>query len=148
MLLVLRPFHMFVLKGPTKYGLCPFLDCLCALDGFFKTHFSQRNHEPCVHDAHIIFLFPVIILLAILTSRFLLFPHLGFLFSVRWPLADIAYLFLLCGLMLAFSVLSCSLPANFNSLVASEFLLLVGLYSQHTAHGTLSCSLVAAHCSP
>ena len=92
--------------------------------------------------------FPVIILLAILTSRFLLFPHLGFLFSVRWPLADIAYLFLLCGLMLAFSVLSCSLPANFNSLVASEFLLLVGLYSQHTAHGTLSCSLVAAHCSP
>ena len=89
MLLVSRPL---VTKGPTKYRfslfarpLAPFFEGarLFAPIDFFRTHFSQKNNEPCAHDAHIIFPFPAIILLAVLASRFLLFAHRCSLFFLR-----------------------------------------------------------------
>ena len=62
---------------------------------FLGPIFLKKNHEPFAHDAHIIFRFPAIILLAVLASRSLLFAHRYFLFFVRWPLTDIADRFLL-----------------------------------------------------
>ena len=98
--------YMFVTKGPTKFGL--FLIFLRGLWPLFLREraylrrwiflgptFLKTNHEPFAHDAHIIFRFPAIILLAVLASRSLLFAHRYFLFFVRWPLTDIADRFLL-----------------------------------------------------
>ena len=145
---------MFVIKRATKYWvLCTFCapielffvgTALFCAHRFLGSIFS-KNHEPCAHDAHIIFLYPAIILLAVLASCFLLFAHRCSLFWYFWSILTFRWLM---PAERTLSVLLCSLPANLNSLVAAEFSLPTGLYSLHTVHGTSSCSLVVARCSP
>ena len=68
MLLVLRLVHMFVIKGPTKYGFCPLFarplsielffweSALICAHSFFRTHFFKKSWALRSWCAHNIFI--------------------------------------------------------------------------------------------
>ena len=154
MLLAFRPIHMFVLKGPTKYGLYPilaslfssFFDGACSfapivfLRRIFKKSWASRLW--CAHNVLISynnrtsFLAVCSSLLSLccsltdtrwsmLTSRWLMLADRSPYYVVRFPLISTRCFPLFL-------------------LVAAEFSLLAGLYSLQIAYGISSCSLVFA----
>ena len=117
---------------------------------FFQDTIFSKNYEPCAHDAHIIFLFPAIILLAVLAPSFQVRSSLLSLCCVltdtrrsifnsrRLMLADRSLFFV------ARNPLISTRCFPLFVLVATDFSLLAGLLSLYTAHGTSSCALVVS----
>ena len=140
MLLVLRPIHMFVLKGPTKYGFCPlFARPLCSFFKwarsfapmvflgtiFLKNSWALRSW--CAHNIFICCHKPVSrTRISFLAVRSLLLS----LFCALTELLIDSH-FSLVNARWSFAVLRCSLTAYLNSLVAAEFSVLAGLFFTH-----------------
>ena len=100
MLLVLRLVHNYVRNEMTNeiWILSTFWTPLSSFfeeaRSFAAIVFTGPFFFPKNHDAHIIFLFPLIIFLAVLALCFLLFAHSCSLFAVRWLILTDRFLLL------------------------------------------------------